>query len=268
MENGEIVTTVQLVTELLLPEVIAGTSRGRLFRITIGRSSENGQWSINFKEIGGRPARNGMFSIFGFGSTSIFGTGVDGDGVVGMALGAQEKDGRDLWVLSANNLAVWRISDAGGSERLICEADVVAGIQGRVLAKYTEEEEEEEKELAGAISVGVAGYAKRALALELEVLDIVLVQSTVVDPRSPGSREGSVMEEDDLESEWTPVLLFSFLPPAEHQNGSVNFWGPNEEGKRAGRERLYGTIPCYFVGVEDLSGGFLIDTHLPNIHSL
>src|SRR5262245_34732898 len=55
--GGERVTRVQLNTSFMAPEAIAGTSRGRLFRITVGRSAEDAQWSVNFREIGVRPAR-------------------------------------------------------------------------------------------------------------------------------------------------------------------------------------------------------------------
>ncbi|CCA67372.1 hypothetical protein PIIN_01203 [Serendipita indica DSM 11827] len=154
------------------PEVVAGTSSGRLFRISVIRKGD-GDWSISFKEIVVKPQRTSsiLSNLFGFGSTPpvpLFNASSSnaskaspaaaipadsGDGIMSLALGGLEDDGVDVWALSATNLAVWRLTDSLAHastssvptvERLICKADMLTAVQDKLLEFYGMEETSEE----------------------------------------------------------------------------------------------------------------------------
>lgn len=306
-------------------EVIVGTSRGRTFRVSALRQSETGEWSLSVKEITLKPTRSGSFfsGLFGFGGSSepstprfglsssgnsgngalvslsgVGGSGIEGDGVVGIAMGNVEPDGIDVWVLTSSSLAVWRISEntpatgasgTTGTERLLGAADVLNGIQEKLLEFYKLNDEADTEilqrdgdmyaegpeiglSMAGGLPMLQERRERRLLEFGAEVLDIVLVKSSdaIIDPKEP-LLVGMDASNHRSDEELTPVLLVAYYAPPSRSTESENTNVENPAGvallpaqpvsihpprRKAGkdRERSYMTISCTFVGIEGLAG--------------
>lgn len=213
----------------------------------------------------------------------------ESDGIIGLTMGAVEPDGVDVWILTSSSLAIWRLSDtlvssasnnsASGSERLVCKADAISGVQDKLLELYGfgadgdeaaedmyTEGPEAGVSLAGGLPMQMERRERRLLALGVELLDIALVRSKLssVDPREPsppGSRDENDMdtEPESDEEELTPVLLVAYNAPSSRygDSGGISWRSsgvPTTKKTPKRRERSYATIACQFVGVEGLSG--------------
>ena len=201
------------------------------------------------------------------------------------ALGGLEDNGVDVWALSATNLVVWHLTDnlahtstssVPTVERLICKADVLTGVQDKLLEFYGMEDASEETgvdidsdsadadvNLAGGLPMQMERRERRILALGVELLDIVLVRmkTTPVDPREPsddGSRDDEEMQTDDRlgGEELVPILLLSFYAPSTGIGDSISWRASGAEANSAMKreQRSYATMVCRFVGVQEISG--------------
>ena len=290
------------------PDIIAATSKGSIFRILVSRKGDSGDWSISTRQVQEKLAKSGgLFSgLFGFASsptvsrfTSVANGGVlegiaklggeEGEHINAIFMGAIEADGVDVWILSSSTLAVWRVSDnlaqpssAGsvpGTERLICKADAITGVQEKLLDMYALADDPSGGiygegadigiNMAGGLSMQMEARENRILALGVELLDVVLIKSKSrvrpVDPREPSTTPGSRNESDmDAEvaegkEELRPVLLVSFTEPPSGRSGESGgiSWqpsaAPNKRGSKR-QERAYATIACNFVGADQLAG--------------
>jgi hypothetical protein len=297
------------------PEAVSGTSKGRVFRISVIRKGNTGEWTISVKEFSEKSNRSsGIFSsFFGFGTAppvprfgasptteamgNIAALGDERDGVVALSLGAVEPDGVDVWVLSASGVSVWRvsthlahassISSLPATEKLMCKADALIGVQEKLLEFYgladdgLETTEDMYAEgpavginLTGGLPMQMERRERQILALGAELLDIVLVRkkTSLVDPREPSStpaRDGDEMETetDEIQEELTPVLLVAFTVPVSRKKDSGGIrWNASSTTSRKTskrKERSYATIECHFIGVEGLAGNR--STHLKDV---
>lgn len=287
------------------PEIIVGTSKGRVFRVFVTRRGEAGEWAISINQVAIRSSKTtGLLSgLFNFGAPALprFGSGSssptigniptldteESDSIVGITMGAVQTEGVDAWILTSSSLAVWRVSDARaplatsnsilGTERLICKAEALSGIQSKLLEMLGVPDDADDAPVAGQEDRGsMAGTSpwqmerreKRLLAMGVELLDIALVKSKPnnVDPREPstaGSRDDDEMDTEagEDEEELNPVILVAYTPPLSRygNNGGISWRSrgvptPHDNGQTKRRERLYATIACQFVGVEGLAG--------------
>lgn len=222
--------------------IVVGSSTGRLFKIAFGRRiGEDGRWEISVNEFGVRPSR-GVFGFFGFGSSSTQAAN-EGEGVTGIAI-SNSADGqaRNIWVLYAEKLAVWKLGV--GEERLLNQAELMAGLQDEILRSSTGDDHDGADGANEQASFRDPNWERKALSLDLELLDIVLVPSgaDARSPRTPTSREGSHVEGLEV-GEPIPMLLISFWNPG---NSSAGFsdWGNTAPTK----QRIYATVGCWFQG--------------------
>ena len=281
-------------TAITNSEIIAGTSKGRIFRIAVSRRGDGGNWSVDIKQIQDRPTKSGgLFSgLFGFGSSTkqevASARPGDDESVNSVLMGAVGPDGIDVWVLDSSSLSVWRISDSlsssnnnlPGAEKLICKVDAISGIQEKLLGLFNlagDATESTDHMYAEDLDVGLhmAGGLPRqlerkealVLALGVELLDLTLVKSTrrtiSVDPREPSTTPGS--REDEMETEMageveelTPVILVSYtVPHGRSGDGGGISWQSAAAPSKKGpkkRERSYATIACRVIGAEQLAG--------------
>lgn len=289
------------------PDIIASTSKGRIFRILVSRKGDSGDWSISTRQVQEKLAKTGgLFSgLFGFGTSptvsrfnSVANSGVfegagrleDNDANINaVVMGAVEADGVDVWILSSSNLEVWRVSDnlaesssgssVPGTERLICKANALTGVQEKLLELYPVNDDtsggisapgtDTGPGMAGGLSMQTEDMESRILALGVELLDVVLIKAKSrvrpVDPREPSITPGSRNESDtemepaDGMEELTPVFLVSFtVPPSGRSSdtGGISWQSTAASSKKGPKrqERSYATIACRFVGASHLTG--------------
>ena len=195
----------------------------------------DGEYTLTVSQLGAQEQSKGIFAYltsFG-GSPSSAGSGLP---IAGVAIGA---NARAIWVLGTDKLTLWRSPNTEGSETLIAEGEIVASLQEEILKlRYTRD------------SISERAWERRALELEIEVHDIVLLssterttQSSVVTTRREGSvviwEHSSPLTGDGADEEAKPVLLVSFWG----REGDSDDWS---ESRGARRERLYATVGCWF----------------------
>ncbi|KAG8825218.1 hypothetical protein FRC19_011894 [Serendipita sp. 401] len=266
------------------PEIIAGTSRGRYFRISVIRSGDAGEWSIAFKEVTQKPQRHsGLFSNL-FGVASRFGIasnasmsepvaptaiGNEAGIVVSLAISATEPDALDVWFTTSSSLSVWRVSDnlthASSSnslpttEKLLCSVDARTGIEEKLLDMHGLGERNEDEmytgdaaRLAGSLPMEMQQREERALALAVKILDIKLIntKTSPVDPRepssTPGERDDNQMETESNQGldQLTALLLICYNAPVAQTNDLPVLW-KSEKQKPA--EKSYATVACRII---------------------
>ncbi|KIM24888.1 hypothetical protein M408DRAFT_331557 [Serendipita vermifera MAFF 305830] len=277
MARAVVPSTRRSLQAAVHPDIIAGTSKGHLFRIAISRKGDSGDWSISTRQVQEKQVKSGglLSGLFGFSSPTVsrFGSGSDtmakiggdeGENINAVVMGTGEADGVDVWVLSASSLEVWRVSDniaqsssgnVPGTERLVCKADALSAVQEKLLDMYSPEgdatggisAEGEGLSIAGDLPMEMEARENRILALGVELLDAVLVKSRShsVDPREPSTMAGSRNESDvemeaaeDVE-ELLPVLLVSFTVPPSSRNSDMGgiSWQSTAASGKKGHKR-------------------------------
>ena len=198
----------------------------------------DGEHTLTVSQLGAQQQSRGIFGyLTSFGGSAA--SAGSGEPVAGVAIGANVWD---IWVLGTDKLTLWRSSNVEEGERLIAEGNIVASLQEEILKLNHTRDSISERE-----------WDRKALKLEIEVHDIVLLSATngkektsrgsVVTARREGSvviwERGGAFAGDGEDEGAKPILLVSFWG----REGDNDGWS-GRRGVR--RERLYATVGCWF----------------------